>query len=62
MAFYNGVPVLANVALVLGGVGLIVENPLAPYAIAAASAVLLAAGVYGAWDLTLWILRNRGKS
>ncbi len=42
-------------------VGLITEKSLGPYAIAAASTFLLFAGVYGAWDLTLWIIKNRGK-
>ena len=31
----------------------------APYAVAAASTLLLAAGIYGAWDVTLWAMRNR---
>ena len=58
---YNGVPVLANTSLIAGGVGLIAEEFFAPYAIASASALLLAAGIYGAWDLTLWIIKNRVK-
>ena len=60
-AAYNGIPVLANASLILGGVGFMVENPYAPYAIALASTLLLAAGIYGAWSLTLWILKNREK-
>ena len=56
---YNGVPVVAYLSVTVGGVGLLIERPFAPYAIAAASALLLAAGIYGAWDTTLWIIRNR---
>ena len=56
---YGGVPVLANASLIAGGVGFIAEKPFAPYAIAAASALLLGAGIYGAWDLTLWMIKNR---
>jgi hypothetical protein len=56
---YGGVPVLANASLIAGGAGLIAEKPFAPYAIAAASALLLGAGIYGAWDLTLWMIKNR---
>jgi hypothetical protein len=58
---YNGVPVLANLSLIAGGVGLIVSDTRAPYAIAAASTLLLAAGIYGAWDLTLRTLKSRSK-
>jgi hypothetical protein len=56
---YNGAPLLANVVLVCGGVGLTVASPLAPFAVAAASTLLLAAGIYGAWDVTLWVLKSR---
>jgi hypothetical protein len=40
----------------------IAEKPFAPYAIAGASTLLLIAGVYGAWDLTLWMVTNRDKT
>ena len=56
---YDGVPVLANVSLIAGGAGLIAEAAFAPYAIAVASALLLVAGIYGAWDFTLWTIKNR---
>ncbi len=56
---YNGAPVLANLALVLGGVGVIAGQAFAPYAVASASVLLLAGGIYGAWDLTLWMIKNR---
>jgi hypothetical protein len=56
---YNGVPLIANAALVFGGVGLILPNPAAPYVIAAASTLLLAVGIFGAWDVTLWVLKTR---
>jgi len=56
---YNGAPLVANVALVCGGLGLMLESPFAPFAIAGASALLLAAGLFGAWDVTLWVLKSR---
>jgi hypothetical protein len=59
---YLGVPALGYTSLVVGAVGLIAEKSFAPYAIAGASALLLFAGIYGAWDITLWILKNRDKT
>jgi hypothetical protein len=56
---YNGVPLLANFSLVCGAVGLYFERAFAPFAIAGASTLQLAAGIFGAWDVTLWILSNR---
>jgi hypothetical protein len=56
---YGAVPVLANASLIAGGAGLIAEKPFAPFAVAAASALLLYAGIYGAWDVTLWMIKNR---
>jgi hypothetical protein len=53
--------VLGNVSLIAGAAGLGAEKPFAPYAIAGAIALLLLAGIYGAWDLTLWIARNRDQ-
>ena len=44
------------------GAGLIAEKPFAPYAIAGASTLLLISGIYGAWDLTLWMVTNRDKT
>jgi len=58
---YSGVPILGNVSLIGGGFGLIAQKSFAPYAIAGASTLLLVAGIYGAWDLTLWIVKNRDK-
>jgi len=59
---YDVVPVLANLSLILGGAGLIAGKSFAPYAIAAASVLLLIAGIYGSWDLTLFIVRSRDKT
>jgi hypothetical protein len=56
---YIGVPVLGNASLIAGGAGLIAKRSFAPYAIAGASTLMLIAGTYGAWDLTLWIIQNR---
>jgi hypothetical protein len=41
---------------------LITDKSFAPYAVAGATTLLLSAGVYGAWDLTLWIVKNRDKT
>ena len=43
-------------------VGLLAERSFAPYAIAGATVLLLFAGIYGAWDLTLWMIKNREKT
>jgi hypothetical protein len=59
---YNGVPLLGDLSLLAGAGGFIAEEPFAPYAVACASALLLASGIYGAWDLTLWIVKNRRAS
>jgi hypothetical protein len=59
---YEGLPMLANASLIAGGAGLIVKQAFAPFAVAGASALLLVAGIYGAWDLTLWIIEDRAKT
>ena len=59
---FSVAPALANVSLVAGAAGLIAEQSFAAYAIAGAITVLLFAGIYGAWDLTLYIARNRDKT
>ena len=45
-------------SLIVGAAGLFVENSYAPYAIASAAILFLFSGIYGAWDLTLWIIKN----
>jgi hypothetical protein len=59
---YFGVPALASVSLIAGAAGLIAGKSWAPYAIASAISLLLFAGIYGAWDLTLWMIKNRDKT
>jgi hypothetical protein len=59
---YDAVPLLGNVSLIAGGAGLMAETTLAPYAIAGASTLLLVAGIYSAWDLTLWLIKNHDKT
>jgi hypothetical protein len=59
---YGGVPALGSGSLIVGAVGLLAERSFAPYAIAAATALLLLSGIYGAWDLTLWMIKNREKT
>jgi len=56
------VPVVGNASLIAGAAGLIAEKPFAPYSIASAVALLLVAGLYGAWHLTLWIAKHRDKT
>jgi hypothetical protein len=58
---YNAAPLIANLSLVCGGVGLYFEQTFAPFAIAGASTLQLALGIFGAWDVTLWILTNRKR-
>jgi hypothetical protein len=60
-AQFSAVPALGYASLIAGAAGLIAEKSFAPYAIVGAIALLLFAGVYGAWALALWIARNRGK-
>jgi hypothetical protein len=50
------------VSLIAGAAGLIAGKSWAPYAIASAISLLLFAGIYGAWDLTLWMIKNRDKT
>jgi hypothetical protein len=59
---HNGFPVVADASLICGGGGLIAEKPFAPYAVACPSTLLLLSGIYGAWNLTLWIVTNRDKT
>jgi hypothetical protein len=59
---YNGAPIIAHAGLVGGGVGLMFAEPFAPFLIVAASTLLLAAGIFGAWDVTIWVLKRRGSS
>jgi hypothetical protein len=59
---YVGVPALGSASLIVGAIGLLVERWFAPYAIAGATVLLLFAGIYGAWDLTLWMIKNRDKT
>jgi len=59
---HNGLPLVADASLICGGAGLIAEKPFAPYAVAGASTLLLISGIYGAWDLTFWMVTNRQKT
>ena len=57
-----GLPVLCDASLIAGAVGLMAGKAFAPYAVAGSSALLLFVGIYHTWDLTLWIIKNRGKT
>ena len=59
---YVGVPALGHASLIVGAVGLVAAKPFASYAIAGAITLFLFAGVYGAWDITLWIVKKRDKT
>jgi len=59
---YVGIPAVGSASLIVGAVGLLAERSFAPYAIADATVLLLFAGIYGAWDLTLWMIKNREKT
>ncbi len=59
---FSLVPILGYASLIAGAAGLIAEKSFAPYAIAGGITLLLFAGIYGAWDLTLWLARNRDKT
>ena len=45
-----------NACLIVGAAGLITGKSFAPCIIACATALFLFSGIYGAWDLTLWII------
>jgi hypothetical protein len=53
---YGGVPALGNARLIIGAAGVIAEKSFAPCIIAGAATLFLFCGIYGAWDLTLWII------
>src|SRR5580658_3208740 len=59
---YDAVPLIANAVLTAGGAALIAGQAFALGAIATATTLLLIAGIFGAWDLTLWMIENRGKA
>ena len=48
---FSVAPALGHASMIAGAAGLIAQKSFAPYAIAAAVALLLFAGVFGAWDL-----------
>jgi hypothetical protein len=50
-----------RVSLAAGAAGLIADKPFAQYAIAGAITLILVAGIYGARNITLWIVRNRDQ-
>jgi hypothetical protein len=58
---YIVLPLLGSLCLISGGTGFVLAWPFAPFAVAIASTLLLFTGIYGAWDLTLWIVRNRPR-
>ena len=59
---FSVAPALGNASMIAGAAGLIAEKSFAPYAIAGAITLLLFAGIYSIWDLTLWLARNKDKT
>jgi hypothetical protein len=59
---FSVAPAFGNASMIVGAAGLIAEKSFAPYAIAGAITLLLFAGIYSAWDLTLWLARNKDKT
>ena len=51
-----------DASLMAGAVGLIAGKAFAPYAVAGPARSCCSLGIYGAWDLTLWMIKNRGKA
>jgi hypothetical protein len=60
-ALFSLAPAFGNASLTVGAIGLITEKPFAAYAIAGAITLVLG-GIYAAWSLTFWIVRNRDKT
>jgi hypothetical protein len=56
---YAGTPAIAGASTASGGFGLLAGWSPSPLAIALGTLLLLFAAIYQAWDLTLWIVRNR---
>jgi hypothetical protein len=59
--FYAAVPAISYFGMIAGGIGLIAGESFAPYAIATTT-LLLFTGIYGAWDVTLWLVKNRQET
>jgi len=59
---YVVIPVLGNATLIAGAAGFIAKWAYAPFIVAGGIATLLLSGILGAWDLTLWLARNRNGS
>jgi hypothetical protein len=58
---YAGTPGMAGAMTASGGLALMAGWSAAPGAIASGMLLLLFGAIYQAWDLTLWIVRNRRK-
>ena len=47
---------LGNACLIVGAAGLVAGKSFAPCVIAGATTLFWFCGIYGAWDLTLWVV------
>jgi hypothetical protein len=59
---YVAVPAIGSATLIAGAVALLAGKWFAPYVIAGATVLLLFGGIYGAWDLTLWMIKNKDET
>jgi hypothetical protein len=58
---YGGLPLLAFLGVVSGAAAIIDKASCGPYVVAASVLALLFSGIYGAWDMTIWIVKNRNS-
>ncbi len=54
--FHNVTPVVASVALICGGGGLIAREAFAPFAIAGSTTLFLVSGIYRTWGETMALI------
>ena len=59
---HNGLPVVANVSVICGGAGLSLQSPSPPTRSRRRARSCFVSGIYGAWDLTLWMVTNRPEA
>lgn len=57
--FHNAVPVIASLALMSGGLGLVLESEMATFAVAGSSLLPLVSGIYRTWGETLALIGSR---
>jgi hypothetical protein len=58
---YTVLPLLGFCGVVAAGVGFICDQKFGPAVLAGSVVGLLLSGIYGAWDLTIWIVKKRDR-